>query len=108
MKNLNEEAEILSHDEKLQLKSNPIGNQGEKIIPQNHVNHEGNNLNQGQKIDVSNNNNQNEHYKLKINNHNLNQMNMYGMNNMHHHHQHPNEHDFSNPRYLLHLLWIWL
>ena len=104
MKNLNEEAEILSHDEKLQLKSNPIGNQGEKIIPQNNVNHEGNNLNQGQKIDVSNNNNQNEHYKLKINNHNHNQMNMHGMNNMHHHHQHPNEHDFSNPRYLLHYI----
>ena len=99
MKNLNEESEIFSHDEKLQLKSNPVGNLGEKINPQNNIHHEGNNLNQEQRIPVSNNSNQNGNYRLKFHYHNTNQMNMHGMNHQHYH-QHQHQHDFSNPRYL--------
>ena len=99
MKNLNEESEIFSHDEKLQLKSNPVGNLGEKINPHNNIHHEGNNLNQEQRIPVSNNNNQNGNYRLKFHYHNTNQMNMHGMNHQHYH-QHQHQHDFSNPRYL--------
>jgi len=98
MKNLNEEAEIFSHDEKIQLNSNSASNQGGNVNSQNSTQLGINNLNQNNKIDISNyGKNNNKKYHITIDNNNINHMNRHGM-NIHQHHQH--NHDFSNPRFL--------
>ena len=98
MKNLNEEAEIFSHDEKIQLNSNSANAQGESVNSQNSTQLGINNLNQNNKIDISNyGKNNNKKYHIAIDNNNINHMNRHGI-NIHQHHQH--NHDFSNPRFL--------
>ena len=98
MKNLNEEAEIFSHDEKIQLNSNSSNNQGESVNSQNSTQLGINNSNQNNKIDISNyGKNNNKKYHITMDNNNINHMNRHGM-NIHQHHQH--NHDFSNPRFL--------
>ena len=98
MKNLNEEAEIFSHDEKIQLNSNSANIHGESVNSQNSTQLGINNLNQNNKIDISNyGKNNNKKYHITIDNNNINHMNRHGM-NIHQHHQH--NHDFSNPRFL--------
>ena len=98
MKNLNEETEIFSHDEKIQLNSNSASNQGGNVNSQNSTQLGINNLNQNNKIDISNyGKNNNKKYHITIDNNNINHMNRHGI-NIHQHHQH--NHDFSNPRFL--------
>ena len=98
MKNLNEEAEIFSHDEKIQLNSNSASNQGGNVNSQNSTQLGINNLNQNNKIDISNyGKNNNKKYHITIDNNSINHMNRHGI-NIHQHHQH--NHDFSNPRFL--------
>ena len=98
MKNLNEEAEIFSHDEKIQLNSNSANIHGESVNSQNSTQLGINNLNQNNKIDISNyGKNNNKKYHITIDNNSINHMNRHGI-NIHQHHQH--NHDFSNPRFL--------
>ena len=98
MKNLNEEAEIFSHDEKIQLNSNSANIHGESVNSQNSTQLGINNLNQNNKIDISNyGKNNNKKYHITIYNNKINHMNRHGI-NIHQHHQH--NHDFSNPRFL--------
>ena len=100
MKNLNEEAEILSHDEKLQLNSGSGNNPGENVNSYNSTQLEVNNSNQNNKIDISNyGNNNNKKYHITINNNTVNHMNKHGI-NVHQHQHHQHNHDFSNPRFL--------
>ena len=97
MKNLNEEAERLSLDEKIQINTNSTNTQGQNINTQLEVK----NSNQSNNIEVSNNQNNNTDrgFHLKFNNHYMNQMNMHAMNHQHQHY-HGHQHDFSNPRFL--------
>ena len=106
MKNVNEEAEILSaQDEKIQLNSNPNINQGNNAHSHNHIQIPVNN----NRNEITNNNNKNANHKfnLKFDRNALNKLNMR-MNQeqyMHHgqlmhQHQQGHTHDFSNPRYL--------
>jgi len=98
MKNLNEETEIFSHDEKIQLNSNSANAQGESVNSQNSTQLGINNSNQINKIDILNyGKNNNKKYHITIDNNNINHMNRHGI-NIHQHHQH--NHDFSNPRFL--------
>jgi hypothetical protein len=100
MKNLNEEAEILSHDEKIQLNSGSGNNPGENVNIHNSTQLEVNNSNQNNKIDISNyGNNNNKKYHITINNNAVNHMNKHGI-NVHQHQHHQHNHDFSNPRFL--------
>ena len=102
MKNLNEEAEILSHDEKIQLNSGSANNPGENVNSHNSTQLEVNNLNQNNKFDISNyGNNNNKKFHITINNNTVNHMNRHGINVHQHQHQHnQHNHDFSNPRFL--------
>ena len=100
MKNLNEEAEILSHDEKIRLNSGSANHLGENANSHNSTQLEVNNLNQNNKIDISNyGNNNNKKYHITINNNTVNHMNKLGI-NVHQHQHHQHNHDFSNPRFL--------
>ena len=100
MKNLNEEAEILSHDEKIQLNSGSGNNPGENVNSHNSTQLEVNNSNQNNNIDISNyGNNNNKKYHITINNNTVNHMNKHGI-NVHQHQHHQHNHDFSNPRFL--------
>ena len=100
MKNLNEEAEILSHDEKIQLNSGSGNNPGENVNIHNSTQLEVNNSNQNNNIDISNyGNNNNKKYHITINNNTVNYMNKHGI-NVHQHQHHQHNHDFSNPRFL--------
>ena len=101
MKNLNEEAEILSHDEKIQLNSGSGNNPGENVNSYNSTQLEVNNSNQNNKIDISNfGKNNNKKYHITINNNTVNHMNRHGINVHQHQHHHQHNHDFSNPRFL--------
>ena len=98
MKNINEEAEKLSHEE--------------KNMNQNNNENELNMINQETKIDVTphDENQPNRKFHFTMSNDNLHQMRMRqnmnsemtGMNHLHHQHQHQhqNQNDFSNPKYL--------
>ena len=100
MKNLNEEAEILSHDEKIQLNSGSGNNPGENVNSHNSTQLEVNNSNQNNNIDISNyGNNNNKKYHITMNNNTVNHMNKHGI-NVHQHQHHQHNHDFSNPRFL--------
>ena len=100
MKNLNEEAEILSHDEKIQLNSGSGNNPGENVNSHNSTQLEVNNSNQNNNIDISNyGNNNNKKYHITMNNNTVNHMNRHGI-NVHQHQHHQHNHDFSNPRFL--------
>ena len=100
MKNLNEEAEILSHDEKIQLNSGSGNNPGENVNIHNSTQLEVNNSNQNNNIDISNyGNNNNKKYHITMNNNTVNHMNKHGI-NVHQHQHHQHNHDFSNPRFL--------